>query len=74
MWFFLNDKSLTWDQQQRRNWEGPGRCNLCLEAEETNRHLAIDCKFTTQVWHEKEALMKSRFSWNGISVQESLKN
>jgi hypothetical protein len=47
---FLHNKSLTWDKLQKRNFHGPGRCQLYKQASATNHHLIMDCKYTQEVW------------------------
>lgn len=58
MWFFLNNKALTWDKHQKKGKLGPGVCTLCNSNEETNYHLRMECSFTEQVWKEIQALLK----------------
>jgi hypothetical protein len=41
LWITLSNKILTWDDSQKRNWNGPGRCVLCKEDSETDDHLFV---------------------------------
>ena len=43
MCFFLQNKALTRDNLQRRNWDGLGRCYLCENVQEIDYHMIVDC-------------------------------
>eukprot|EP01018_Ginkgo_biloba_P022058 Gb_03022 [translate_table: standard] len=68
-----NPSALTWDNLQKRNIAGPGRCPLCKTSEETNNHLIMECSFSIQVWREIEHLLGVRNVWIGASVEEGLR-
>jgi hypothetical protein len=73
MWLALNNMILTWDQCQRRGKEGPGRCPLCKEAEETSYHLLMTCEYTKLVWKEIGTIMGYNVVWVGATIEEGLK-
>jgi hypothetical protein len=41
---------LTGENLRRRGWEGPHRCPLCLQEEETTDHLLLSCVYSKEVW------------------------
>lgn len=51
-WLLFQNKNLSWEMLQKRGWQGPGGCSLCLSAEETNYHLFFQCQASQQVWYE----------------------
>jgi hypothetical protein len=50
VWSILENKLLTWDNLQKRQFNGPGWCTLCKEQPETMDHLFIHFSFTKGVW------------------------
>lgn len=49
------------DRLQRRGWENPYFCQLCLRSLESSEHLFWQCPFSTQVWC-------SLASWTGCEA------
>lgn len=47
----LHHSILTWDNLQKRGFEGPRYCCLCGQHPETMQHLLINCAFTTHLWN-----------------------
>ena len=50
IWTLLHNSILTGEKLKSKGWEGPSRCPLCNQAEETIEHLFITCEFTKEVW------------------------
>ena len=50
IWTVLHSSILTGEKLKSKGWEGPSRCPLCNQAEETIDHLFISCEFTKEVW------------------------
>jgi ribonuclease HI len=72
MWLALSNKVLIWDIWQKRSWQGPNRCSLCKENEETIEHLLMSCGYTIQAWKKVEALIGLKDVWRGPTIEESL--
>jgi len=51
-WLLFQNRNLSWEVLQKKGWQGPGRCALCLSAEETNYHLFFQCQASQQIWYE----------------------
>ena len=51
-WILGHGKTLTIDNLRKRGLEGPLRCILCKECEESLQHLFLECKFSREVWHQ----------------------
>jgi len=49
-WLVAKNKILTWDKIQKKGFNGPSRCCLCKNEEETQNHLLINCIFTRKLW------------------------
>jgi ribonuclease HI len=49
-WTLLHNSILTFDTLKRRGWNGPSRCPLCTNSEETISHLLYNCEFSKEVW------------------------
>jgi ribonuclease HI len=49
-WTLIHNSILTFDNLKRRGWEGPSRCPLCTQTEETIDHLLFNCDFSKEVW------------------------
>jgi hypothetical protein len=52
LWMALANKILTWDNGQKRGWNGLGWCCLCKSENELVDHLFVHCSFTKEVWKE----------------------
>lgn len=60
----IQQKILTADKLQLRNWPCSQTCGLCAQSEETALHLAINCYYAKQVW-----LLVA--IWTGVSILAS---
>jgi len=49
-WTLTHNSILTFDNLNKRGWEGPSRCPLCKHKEETPEHLLLECEFSKEVW------------------------
>jgi hypothetical protein len=49
-WTLTHKSALTSENLKKKGWEGPSRCPLCKDVEETADHLFIECVYTTEVW------------------------
>jgi hypothetical protein len=50
VWTLAHRSILTGENLRRRGWEGPHRCPLCLQEEETTDHLLLSCTYSKEVW------------------------
>jgi hypothetical protein len=50
-WLLVENKVLTWDNLQRRGFEGPSHCSMCKKESESVYHLFVDCPFSNDVWN-----------------------
>ncbi|KAL4189211.1 hypothetical protein AMTRI_Chr08g205860 [Amborella trichopoda] len=50
LWLATLGKPLTIDNLQKRGFQIPNRCVMCLEEEENVTHLLLHCKFAFSVW------------------------
>jgi hypothetical protein len=51
VWTLAHRSILTGENPRRRGWEGPSRCPLCIQEEETLDHMLLKCPFTKDVWN-----------------------
>jgi hypothetical protein len=68
LWLPLQNCLLTWDNLQRRGWEGSSRCSLCGLASETVSHLFLTCSYAVTIWSKDSQC----FSTGHPSMGESL--
>jgi len=68
MWCVLENKAPSWDNLQKRSFQGPGWCALCKRELETVEHLFLACSFTVEVWKECSVLVGSPCQWAGASI------
>jgi len=68
MWCVLENKAPTWDNLQKRSFQGPGWCVLCKRAQESVSHLFLSCSYSVEVWKECSALVGSPCQWTGASI------
>jgi hypothetical protein len=71
MWNVLQNKVLTWDNLQKRNFVGPGWCSLCKSEGETILHLFLNCRFINKVWKETSRLLNLHCVWEGRDLDHS---
>ena len=50
LWMTLNNKILTWDNLQKKGWNGPNRHALCNSNEENVSHLFNFCSYVDTMW------------------------
>jgi ribonuclease HI len=74
MWAALNNRIPTWEVLIKRQIEGPGRCALCKNANESTFHILITCPFTMKVWTETSSSLRKICIWNGDSLELAWKN
>jgi hypothetical protein len=51
VWTTAHKGILTSENLRRRGWEGPSRCPLRCQEEETTDHLLLSCTYSKEVWH-----------------------
>jgi hypothetical protein len=49
-WALTHNSILTYNNLKKRGWEGPSRCPLCRDHEETPEHLLFECGYSKEVW------------------------
>lgn len=52
LWLVAQKKWLTWDNLQRRGFQGPSMCSLCIRHEENVSHLFLLCPLSKEIWHK----------------------
>lgn len=72
-WLVTTNIILTWDNGQKREWQGQNRCTLCNNEEESVNHLFVTCSFAVQVWIEVFQWLNCPASWNLGSLELSMK-
>jgi ribonuclease HI/exonuclease III len=50
IWTLAHKSIPTGENLKRRGWEGPFRCPLCCQEEETMDHLLLNCNYSKEVW------------------------
>jgi hypothetical protein len=73
MWFFILNKSPTWDNLQKINSNGLGRCSLCKKDNESVPHLVLWFPFTKPVWVELHRYMGIDCRCEGENIEATLK-
>lgn len=51
-WLLFRNRNLSWEVLQKKGWQGPGRCIMCLNAVETNYHMFFQCPASRLIWYE----------------------
>jgi hypothetical protein len=67
-WLAVENKILTWDNLQKKGWEGPSLCHLCSRDSETVLHLLVNCNFTQQVWQKIKSGLNLKTTWEGNNL------
>ena len=70
-WTLAHKSILSGENLKKRGLEGPSRCPLCKNDEETMDHIMIDCQFSQEAW--RDALVISGINLPG-SIQSLLSN
>ena len=71
MWCALQNKVPTWDNLQKRCFQGPGWCALCQVEDETMLHIFVNCSYIKEVWRECQKVLGRACNWVGISVLQA---
>jgi len=50
LWQITHMKILTWDSLQKKGFNGPSVCGLCLFDSEMTKHLLNTCPFASNIW------------------------
>jgi hypothetical protein len=50
VWTMAHKGILTGENLRRKGWEGPSRCPLRFQEEDTIDHLLLNCVFSKEVW------------------------
>jgi hypothetical protein len=67
-WLLVENKILTWENLQRRGYNGLGWCVLCNQNWESTFHLFVDCSFVRTVWSTLHTHRNISGSWAGSSI------
>lgn len=51
-WLLFRNRNLSWEVLQKKGWQGPSRCVMCLNAVETNYHMFFQCPASRLIWYE----------------------
>eukprot|EP00253_Pinus_taeda_P013888 PITA_13888 len=73
LWLLMQKKTLTWENLRRKGFQGPSKCHMCLQEEETMNHLFNSCEWASQLWLWMEAIMEDT-DRNRDSIQDSITN
>eukprot|EP00253_Pinus_taeda_P002895 PITA_02895 len=66
-WLVGKRRILTWDKLQKRGFQGPPRCSLCKQENETQENLLNSCPYAQHQWEEVRNLFaKSNRDQNDI--------
>jgi len=68
MWFVLENKAPTWDNLQKRSFQGPGWYSLCKGEYESVIHLFLHCSYTLAVWKECTKHFGINCVWRGYTI------
>ena len=58
-WLLVQEKILTADRMQQRQWPCDPLCQLCRQQPETATHLCLQCPFAQHVWEHVQAWTSS---------------
>jgi len=50
VWLVAKKRIVTWDKLQKKGYQGPSRCSLCRQEEETQEHLLNSCSYAQYQW------------------------
>ena len=68
MWFVLENKAPTWDNLQKRSFQGPSWCSLCKGESKSVIHLFLHCSYTLAVWKECKKHFGIKYVWRGYTI------
>jgi ribonuclease HI len=66
----IEGKIHTWENLQRKGWEGPSLCSLCKSSTEEINHLFISCYFTLSIWKRLKNILHLKDTWKGASIMD----
>jgi hypothetical protein len=73
MWqLLLTNKAPTWENLQKRNFVGLGRCPLYKQHSKDIPHLFVHYPFTKAIWTNIKLVHGISESWDGSKINESL--
>eukprot|EP00253_Pinus_taeda_P012787 PITA_12787 len=73
LWLLMQRRTLTWENLLRKGFQGPSRCPMCLQEEETMNHIFNSCEWASQLWLWMEAILEDT-DQNRDSIQDSITN
>eukprot|EP00253_Pinus_taeda_P028466 PITA_28466 len=73
LWLLMQKKTLTWENLRKKGFQGPSKCLMCLQEEETMNHLFNSCEWASQLWLWMEAILEDT-DRNRHSIQETITN
>ena len=74
MWCVLENKAPTWDNLQKRSFQGLGWCRLCKSDGESVSHLFLQCPFIKEVWKECSRSLGFPCRWESNTVLQAWEN
>jgi hypothetical protein len=74
IWLMLEQRILTWENLNKRGFNGPSRCVLCGISEETMSHLFVECSFIKGIWQSILKELKLVSTWEGGQIVDCLQN
>jgi hypothetical protein len=73
-WLLIENKLLVWENLQIRGWEGPNRCILCKQYNDSINHIFLQCNFIRSVWHHISLALNLATPWTGPNVPLCFRN
>lgn len=73
LWLMMQKRTLTWENLRKKGFQGPSKCHMCQQEEETMNHLFNSCDWASQLWLWLEAILEDT-DRNRESIQESIIN
>jgi len=67
-WLVVENKILTWENLQKRGWNGPSIFPLCSKDSELGLHLFVHCTFSQKLWQFITAAFNLSSSRGGSSI------
>ena len=65
LWLLMHRRILTWESLARKGFQGPSRCCLFLEQQETIDHLLDEYNFMDDIWKEGERIFQKHARLKG---------
>ena len=73
LWLLLHRRILTWENLTRKGFQGPSRCCLCKDQQESIDHLMDACPFSSSLWDYVAEAFRHTNRVKG-NITESLKH